>query len=52
MGTVEARKNHLLAMRAWQTLIERRGVNAVPDLVCIGRWGWNADEFRDLTLEN
>ena len=45
VGTVEARKNHLLALRAWRTLIERRGPDAVPDLVCIGRLGWHSDEF-------
>lgn len=43
VGTVESRKNHLLALRAWQQLIER-GYD-VPDLVCVGRLGWNANEF-------
>ena len=45
VGTVEARKNHVLALRAWQDLIARHGADNVPDLVCIGRLGWNADEF-------
>jgi len=45
VGTIEARKNHLLALRGWQQLIESRGADAVPDLVCIGRLGWNAGEF-------
>ena len=45
VGTVEARKNHLLAIRGWQRLIERHGPDAVPDLVCIGRLGWHADDF-------
>ena len=45
VGTVEARKNHLLAIRGWQRLIERHGQDAVPDLVCIGRLGWHADDF-------
>jgi glycosyltransferase involved in cell wall biosynthesis len=47
VGTVEARKNHVLALRAWQDLIARHGADNVPDLVCIGRLGWNADEFLD-----
>lgn len=47
VGTVEARKSHLLALRAWQRLIERHGAQNVPDLVCIGRLGWNADAFLD-----
>ena len=45
VGTVESRKNHLLALRTWRTLIERHGSDEVPDLVCIGRLGWNSGEF-------
>ena len=47
VGTVESRKNHALALAAWQRLIERRGAERVPDLVCVGRLGWHADEFLD-----
>jgi len=45
VGTVESRKNHILALRAWERLIELRGETDVPDLVCIGRLGWHADDF-------
>ena len=45
VGTVESRKNHLLALRAWQVLIDRHGPANVPDLVCVGRLGWHADTF-------
>ena len=45
VGTVESRKNHALALQAWKKLIERHGSERVPDLVCIGRLGWNAGEF-------
>lgn len=45
VGTVESRKNHILALRAWKRLIAERGAENVPDLVCIGRLGWHADEF-------
>jgi len=45
VGTVESRKNHILALRAWQRLIDDRGASNVPDLVCVGRLGWHADEF-------
>ena len=45
VGTVESRKNHILALRAWRTLIARRGPDMLPDLVCIGRLGWHATEF-------
>ena len=47
VGTVESRKNHLLALRAWARLIDaartRRG--AGPRLR--GRLGWHADAFLD-----
>ena len=45
VGTVESRKNHVLALHAWRTLIERHGVAHVPDLVCIGRLGWHSADF-------
>ena len=45
VGTVEARKNHILALRAWERLIARHGADNIPDLVCIGRLGWHADDF-------
>lgn len=45
VSTIEARKNHVLALRGWRRLIERHGPEAVPDLVCVGRLGWNAFEF-------
>jgi glycosyltransferase involved in cell wall biosynthesis len=45
VGTVESRKNHLLALRAWQVLIDRHGPANIPDLVCVGRLGWHADAF-------
>jgi glycosyltransferase involved in cell wall biosynthesis len=45
VGTVEARKNHLLALHAWRDLVDRHGPEAVPDLVCIGRLGWHAEDF-------
>ncbi len=50
VGTIESRKNHLLALRAWQELINKLGAENVPDLVCIGRLGWNSNEFIDQYL--
>lgn len=44
VGTIEGRKNHLLAFNAWKEL------ENPPDLVCIGRLGWNANEFLDQYL--
>ena len=45
VGTVEARKNHLLVFNTWRELIDKYGADAIPDLVCVGRLGWHADEF-------
>jgi glycosyltransferase involved in cell wall biosynthesis len=43
VATIEARKNHLFAFQAWRALIDRLGVEAVPDLVCVGNRGWLND---------
>ena len=45
VGTIEARKNHVVAFDAWNRLIDDRGAENVPDLVCIGRLGWHSGEF-------
>jgi glycosyltransferase involved in cell wall biosynthesis len=48
LGTIEARKNHLLLLRIWSNLIARMGSQA-PRLLIIGQRGWEADEvFRML----
>ncbi len=44
VATIESRKNHLLVFNAWLSLIRRHGAGAVPDLVCVGKRGWLADE--------
>ena len=43
VGTVESRKQHALAFEAWRRLLDRHP--DLPDLVCIGRLGWHAEEF-------
>ncbi|MBV9183799.1 MAG: glycosyltransferase, partial [Acidobacteria bacterium] len=40
VGTVESRKNHLLALSGWLTLLKRFGARRVPKLVCVGKRGW------------
>ena len=42
VGTIEARKNHLLLLEIWSRLIERFGDNA-PRLLIIGQRGWEAE---------
>jgi glycosyltransferase involved in cell wall biosynthesis len=39
VGTIEVRKNHLLAYQVWRRLIEECGPSA-PKLVIVGRQGW------------
>jgi glycosyltransferase involved in cell wall biosynthesis len=51
LGTIEARKNHLLLLEIWSRLAARLGAKA-PRLLVIGQRGWEADEvFRILDGE-
>lgn len=50
LGTIEARKNHLLLLNLWSRLIDRMGSSA-PRLVIIGQRGWEAEPVFDL-LDN
>lgn len=43
VGTIESRKQHAMAFEAWRRLREKHA--DLPDLVCIGRLGWHAEEF-------
>jgi glycosyltransferase involved in cell wall biosynthesis len=43
VGTIEARKNHLLLLRAWTEFVGKMG-RAAPILVIIGSRGWEAEE--------
>ena len=47
IGTIEARKNHLLLLDIWSRLIDRMGV-AAPRLLTIGQRGWEADEVFEI----
>lgn len=47
LGTVEARKNHLLILQIWRDLVRRLGASA-PHLVLIGRRGWECEQVLDL----
>lgn len=40
VGTLEARKNHILLFRVWRQLLGERPNAAVPTLVFAGRIGW------------
>jgi glycosyltransferase involved in cell wall biosynthesis len=51
LGTIEARKNHLMLLQVWKRLIERLGSEA-PRLLIIGQRGWECDEVFDLLDRN
>jgi glycosyltransferase involved in cell wall biosynthesis len=46
LGTIEARKNHLLLLNVWSRLVERFGDQA-PKLLIIGQRGWEAEAVFD-----
>ncbi|KSB90685.1 hypothetical protein AS593_10010 [Caulobacter vibrioides] len=48
LGTIEPRKNHLLLLNIWRRWVELEGAQAVPDLVVVGRRGWENENILDL----
>lgn len=48
VSTLESRKNHVLLLHAWLTLLRRHGEHAVPRLVLVGREGFGAEAARRL----
>ncbi len=51
VGTIEARKNHLLLFRAWRRLMDEMGPEQVPDLVFAGKVGWLVNDLMN-QIEN
>lgn len=47
LGTIEPRKNHLLLLHVWRSLVEELGDEA-PHLVIIGQRGWECEQVVDL----
>lgn len=47
LGTIEARKNHLMLLQIWSRLIDRLGSDT-PLLLIIGQRGWEADPVFEL----
>lgn len=47
LGTIEPRKNHLLALHVWRRLAARLG-SVTPTLVIVGRRGWENEMVVDL----
>lgn len=51
LGTIEGRKNHLLLLEIWSSLVARLGDQA-PRLLVIGQRGWQADRVFDIIDRN
>ena len=47
LGTIEARKNHLMVLQSWRQLVLQLGARA-PRLVVIGQRGWECEQVLDL----
>lgn len=47
VGTIEARKNHLLLLHVWRRLVAQLGTST-PKLVLIGQRGWECEQVVDL----
>ncbi|HXH00151.1 MAG TPA: glycosyltransferase family 1 protein [Sphingomicrobium sp.] len=47
LGTIEARKNHLLLLQIWARLVRAHGADA-PRLLVIGQRGWESEQVFDL----
>jgi len=47
LGTIEARKNHLLLLQIWARLVRAHGA-AAPRLLVIGQRGWECEQVFDL----
>lgn len=46
VSTIEVRKNHILLLRIWERLIAEHGRDAVPQLVFVGKYGWEIDDLK------
>ena len=47
VGTIEPRKNHLLLLHIWRQFAQQ-GVDPLPNLVIVGRRGWENENILDL----
>lgn len=47
LGTIEARKNHLMLLQVWRRMVRRLGKDA-PRLLVIGQRGWECEQVLDL----
>lgn len=45
VGTIEPRKNHEMLYKAFLTLLDRGDITDIPQILFVGRKGWNVDDF-------
>lgn len=46
VSTIETRKNHKILLEVWKQMIDLN-ISNIPDLVCVGMWGWGIEELRE-----
>lgn len=52
VSTIEPRKNHVGAFRAWRLLVDRLDLAAMPTLVCVGGAGWLNEDVHQLLSDD
>ncbi len=50
VSTLEARKNHILALNVWSQLCTTRGEDKTPYLICVGKPGWRFETVGEFLL--
>jgi hypothetical protein len=48
IGTIEARKNHLLLLNLWRHMAETQEPATIPRLIILGRRGWENEQVIDM----
>lgn len=48
VATIEPRKNHLLLLNLWRSLVDLLGTNQTPRLLLVGRRGWENENVIDM----
>ena len=48
IGTIEARKNHLLLLNLWRHMAETQAPETIPHLIIVGRRGWENEQVVDM----
>jgi glycosyltransferase involved in cell wall biosynthesis len=48
IGTIEARKNHLLLLNLWRHMAETQEPDTIPRLIILGRRGWENEQVIDM----